>query len=271
MLGVHIVNSTGMKLPAGPITVFDGGAYAGDALIEFLPEKDKRLVVYGEDLSVTGDESTSSTTETVGVSIVKGVMLFSRRVTYSRTYAFRNASANPRSLLVEHRITAGSELVAPISFDEKTEALYRFPLAVPAGGQARLEVKGRSPSQERVVLSSLGAESFLYWSSSKELTPSMREALRKAIDLRKRTEDAKRLLADLQTRKTELGNDQSRIRQNLDAVGRDSTQGQQYLKRLLDSETELDKLAIKTEEAKKGSLDAQAAYENYLGGLSLDK
>ncbi|PKL09066.1 MAG: hypothetical protein CVV51_05680 [Spirochaetae bacterium HGW-Spirochaetae-7] len=271
MLGVHIVNSTGMKLPAGPITVFDGGAYAGDALIEFLPEKDKRLVVYGEDLSVTGDESTSSTTETVGVSIVKGVMLFSRRVTYSRTYAFRNASANPRSLLVEHRITAGSELVAPISFDEKTEALYRFPLAVPAGGQARLEVKERSPSQERVVLSSLGAESFLYWSSSKELTPSMREALRKAIDLRKRTEDAKRLLADLQTRKTELGNDQSRIRQNLDAVGRDSTQGQQYLKRLLDSETELDKLAIKTEEAKKGSLDAQAAYENYLGGLSLDK
>ncbi len=271
MLGARIVNSTGMKLPAGPITVFDGGAYAGDALIEFLPEKDKRLVVYGEDLSVTGDESTSSATETVGVSIVKGVMTFSRRITYSRTYAFRNASASPRNLLVEHRISSGSELVAPAAFDEKTEALYRFPLAVPAGGQARLEVKERSPSQERVVLSSLGAESFLYWSSSKDLTPSMRDALRKAIDLRKKSEDAKRLLSDLQARKTELGNDQSRIRQNLEAVGRDSTQGQQYLKRLLDSEAELDKLAARIDEAKNGARDSQAAYDNYLGGLSLDK
>jgi len=99
----------------------------------------------------------------------------------------------------------------------------------------------------------------------------MRDALRKAIDLRKKAEDAKRLLSDLQARKTELGSDQSRIRQNLDAVGRDSTQGQQYLKRLMDSEAELDKLATRIEEAKKGSLETQAAYENYLGGLSLDK
>lgn len=271
MLGARITNSTGMKLPAGPITVFDGGIYAGDALLEFLPELDKRLVVYGEDLSVTGDITASSSTETVGVKIVKGVMTVSRRVTYSQTYAFRNASATGRKLFVEHPVTSGAELVAPAKPEEQTSTVYRFALSVPAGAQARLEVKERSPSQERVVLSSLSGDSFLYWSSSSDMPPAVRDALKKAIDLKKKSDDAKRLLSDLQARKTELGSDQSRIRQNLDAVGRDSTQGQQYLKRLMDAESELDKLATRIDEAKKGSLEAQTAYENYLGGLSLDK
>jgi hypothetical protein len=271
MLGARITNSTGMKLPAGPITVFDGGAYAGDALIEFLPEQDKRLVVYGEDLSVTGDSSVSSATELVGVTIVKGVIVFSRRVTYAREYAFRNASASPRTLVVEHPIRSGAELTAPASYDEKTDSAYRFPLALPAAGQAKLVVKERSPLQERVVLSSLGADSFAAWSSSTELPASFREALRKAIDLRKKSEDAKRVLAELQTQKNDIANDQSRIRSNLSSVGRDSTQGQQYLKRLMDSEAELDKLSVRIEDAKKAALAAQAAYENYLGNLSMEK
>jgi hypothetical protein len=271
MLGVRITNNTGMKLPAGPITVFDGSAYAGDALIEFLPEKDKRLIVYGEDLSVTGDDSVARTSETVGVSIVKGVMIFSRRITHTRTYDFRNASASPRQLLVEHRITSGAELVEPAAFEEKTDSLYRFMLALPAGGQSRLTVKERLPAQERIVLASLGTDPLLSWSSSTELPARFREALRTAIELRRKAEDARRLVADLQSRRTELVNEQNRIRQNLAAVGRDSTQGQQYLKRLMDSETELDALAARTEEARLASQAAQSAYENYLGNLSLDQ
>lgn len=269
MLGARVTNSTGMKLPAGPITVFDGGIYAGDALLEFLPELDKRLVVYGEDLSVTGDIASGSATETVGVQIAKGVMTVSRRITYSRTYTFRNASATARKLVVEHPITAGADLVAPAKPEEQTSSVYRFQLSVPAGGQARLEVRERSPSQERVVLSSLSSDSFVYWSSSSDLPAAARDALRKAIDLKKKMEDARRLLSDLQARKTELGSDQSRIRQNLDAVGRDSTQGQQYLKRLMDAETELDKLAARIDDAKKGLQDAQSAYESYLGTMSV--
>jgi hypothetical protein len=271
MLGVRIVNTTGMKLPAGPITVFDGGAYAGDALIEFLPEKDKRLVVYGEDLSVTGDDSVSRSSETIGVSIVKGVMIFSRRVTHTRTYMFRNVSANPRQILVEHRITGGAELVEPATYEEKTDSMYRFMLDLSAGGQSRLVVKERMPAQERVVLASLGTEPLLSWASSAELPARFRGALRTAIELRKKAEDARRLQTELQSRRTELGNEQARIRQNLVAVGRDSTQGQQYLKRLMASEEELDALAARAEEARVATQTAQSAYEDYLGNLSLDQ
>ena len=53
-------------------------------------------------------------------------------------------------------------------------------------------------------------------------------------------------------------------------MGRDSTQGQQYLKRLMDSEAELDSLATKLADARKASQDAQAAYDAYIGSLTLD-
>ena len=271
MLGVRILNTTGMKLPAGPITVFDGGAYAGDALIEFLPESDKRLIVYGEDLSVTGDDSVSRTSETSGVSIVKGVMVFSKRITHTRTYTFRNASESSRNLLVEHYITSGAELVEPARYEEKTDSKYRFPLALSAGGQTRLVVKERLPAQERIILSSLSSDSFFSWASSTELPLHFREALKTAIELKAKADDTRRLLTELQARRTETGNEQARLRQNLAAVGRDSTQGQQYLKRLMDSESELDRLALSIEEARLAAQQAQGVYESYLGNLSLDR
>ena len=271
MLGLRVSNSLGMKLPAGPITVFDGGVYAGDALVEFLPEKDKRLLVYGQDLSVTGDVSKASTQDTIGVTVSRGVLVFSRRATHTRSYEFKNASATQRTILVEHPIAAGSELMSPSTYDEKTDSVYRFLLPLPAGGRAKLEVKERSPSQERIALSNLSPDSFLRFASSSEIPATIKDALKKAVELRKKTEDAKKSLADLNARRAEIASEQARYRQNLDTVGRDSTQGQQYLRRLMDSETEIDSLTSKIADAKKANAEAQAAYDGYIGNLDLSQ
>ncbi len=269
MLGARITNSSGTKLPAGPITVFDGGVYAGDALLDFLSEKEKRLIVFGTDLSVTSDVSASSSQETIGVKVSKGVLVFSRRTTWTRSYLFKNAGLAAKKILIEHPITGGADLFEPKAFDEKTESAYRFILPIPPGAQAKLDIKERSPAQESVALSSLGMDSFLRYSSSQEIPQPIRDALKKAMDLRKKLDDSKKSVADLQARKNEIANDQARIRSNLSAVGRDSSQGQQYLKRLMDSETELDSLTGKIGEAQHALQDAQGAYDNYLSGLSL--
>jgi hypothetical protein len=207
--------------------------------------------------------------ETMGVSIGKGVLTFSRRTTWTRSYLFRNAGLSAKKILVEHPITGGAELFEPKAYDEKTDMVYRFLVQVAAGAQAKLDVRERSPVQESIALSSFGSDSYLRYISSKEIPQAIRDALKKAMDLRRKVDDAKRTLADLQTRKTEIGNDQSRIRQNLSAVGRDSSQGQQYLKRLMDSETELDSLASRSADAQKALQDAQGAYDGYIAGLNL--
>jgi hypothetical protein len=269
MLGARLSNTTGIRLPAGPIVVFDGGVYAGDALLDFFPERDSRLVVFGEDLGVISEVSASSSQETVGVTVSKGVMTFSRRLTIAKTYAFKNGASKDKKIVVEHPISSGAELFEPKASEEKTESVYRFSLALPAGGEAKLVVKERSPRSERIVLGGLRPEDFLSYSSSQEIPAVIREALKKAIELRKRLEDAQRSLTELQKRKETLAADQSRYRDNLDSVGRDSTQGQQYLKRLMDAETSIDQTGAKITDAQKAATDAQKAYEAYIAGLSL--
>ncbi len=269
MLGAWIENSMGMKLPAGPITVFDGNVYAGDALLDFLPEKDKRLIVFGDDLGVLADSSSSSSEETTAVAVSKGIMIFSRRTTVTRTYTFKNSTAAAKRILIEHPITQGAELFEPKSYEEKTASVYRFGLDLPASSEAKFAVKERMPRYDRVTLASLSQDAFLSYSNSKEIPQAVRDALKKAVDLRKKADDAKRNLSELQARRQELTSDQARYRDNLNSVGRDSSQGQQYLKRLIDAENAIEQLDGKITEAKKVQSDTQKAYETYLSELSL--
>ncbi|MFA6505690.1 MAG: hypothetical protein WCT14_06320 [Treponemataceae bacterium] len=269
VLGARLENSTGMKLPAGPITVFDDGVYAGDALLEFFPEKDTRLIAFGEDLSLTVEESASTSLETIGVSIAKGVMIFTRRRSASKTYTFKNAAMRDKKLVVEHPESSGSELYSPTEFMEKADGRYRFTAEVGAGKQTSLTVVERSPARETVALSSLNSDAFLRYSSSKEIPDSVKAALTEAAALRRKADDAARTLKDLQTKKTELTADQSRIRDNLFSLGRDSAEGKKYLQRLLDAEAEMDRLVDRIESSRKATQETQSLYVAYIGGLTL--
>ncbi len=56
----ELTNSTGKTLDGGPITVYDGGAYAGEALMETLKAGDKRLISYAVDLGTRITDGTST-------------------------------------------------------------------------------------------------------------------------------------------------------------------------------------------------------------------
>lgn len=269
VLGARLSNSTGMKLPAGPVTVYDGGVYAGDALLDFLNEKDRRLIAFGEDLAVTAAESASSSQETVAVTILKGVLTYSRRVSYAKTYEFRNAASRDKTLVVEHPERAGAELFQPASFQEKADGKYRFSLPIKAGAQASLTVVERTPAMETVALANLSVDSFLRLSSSSEIPAPAKAALAKAAELKRTVEGHARTVASLQTRRNELVQDQARIRDNLYSLGRDSTEGKKYVARLLDTEAELDRTNKKIDETRKAQGEAQAAFEAYLANLTI--
>lgn len=270
MLCAELTNTSGMKLPAGPITVFDGGSYAGDAMIEFFPEGDRRLIAFGEDLSVSGSVSANTSKETVSVTISKGVMTISRRNIYTKKYSFRNAGANAKKMVLEHPFSQNATLQEPAKSDEKTDALYRFGFDLPANSEKNFTVKEQSPVQETVLLSQLGQDSFLLYSSSGEIPANIKAALAKAAEFRKSVENAKSKLAELDAQKRDKLAEQERIRLNLGAAGSDSVQGKEYLKKLSSSDAEIESLSGAIAVARKGVLDAQAAYDNYLSGLTVE-
>jgi len=267
-LGAEITNTSGMKLPAGPITVYEGGVYAGDALLEFWNEGEKRLISFGEDLSVTASASDTSTRLLSSVIIAGGVMTINRNVDFVKTYTFINSGASSKTVIVEHNKTTQTDLVSPAAA-EQTVSAYRFNAALPANGEITLSVRERRPAAERITLLSQRPETILSYSANQEIPSNVRAALQRAVELRQAVEAANTAINDIEAQRIRLIADQDRVRRNLEAAGSQTQQGQEYLRRLTTLDSEIDALSPTLEKSQIDARAAQQAYENYLSGLNL--
>jgi hypothetical protein len=268
-ISAELTNTSGMKLPAGPITVYDGGVYAGDALIEFFPENEKRIISYGEDLSVSGSAASSGARAVTSVTVSQGVMTIHRRQSYERTYSMRNASAEKKRIIIEHPVNQGPTLAEPAAYDERTPALYRFTRTLDALGELAFTVKEDMPLSERIVLAQTRQDNFLSYASSQEIPANVRAALNRAVELRRLADADASVRQELESQRDRLVSDQDRIRRNLEAAGSQSSQGQEYLKRLIDLDVGIDALNLRIEEAAQKSAASLREAEDYLASLDL--
>jgi hypothetical protein len=268
-ISAELTNTSGMKLPAGPITVYDGGTYAGDALIEFFPENEKRLISYGEDLSVSGNVASSGTRFVTAVNISGGVMTITRRQSYEKVYTIKNASGQAKNLIIEHPVTSGSELVEPKSADDRTGSLYRFNRNLSANETLTFNVREEIPLFERVTLAQLRPETFLSYASNQEIPDNVRAALTRAIELKRIADNAAAAQGNLETQRSRLIADQDRVRRNLEAAGNQTPQGQDYLRRMAALDDEIDGLNKQIEAAAQEAQRAKAEYDNYLATVRI--
>jgi len=267
-LGAELTNTSGMKLPAGPITVYDGGTYAGDALIEFWNEGEKRLISFGEDLSVNVAVFDSNSRTTISVKISGGVMTINRSQEYIKTYTVHNTSAQIKSIMIEHPQTPGAILESPQA-DEQTPSAYRFTMTLPPEKEIMILVRESRPIMEKVSLLKLRQDSFLSYMSSQEIPPPVQAALRQAINLWNAVNTAEAAVTEAENRRSFLTHEQDRVRKNIEVTGNQTQQGQEYLKRLQSIDNDIDKIAGELEKLRTDVKNAQKAYTDYLSGLNL--
>jgi hypothetical protein len=267
-LGAELTNTSKMKLPAGPITVYDGGTYAGDALIEFWNEGEKRIISYGEDLSVNAAVMDSSSRTVVSVTVTGGVMTINRSMEYLKTYTVKNNAAQEKLLMVEHTKNDGATLESPQA-SEQTPSAYRFLVTLPAEKETKLEVRETRPLVERVTLTSNRPEILLSYASNQEIPANVQNALRQAISLWNTVTAAEAAVSDAEKRRTFLIQEQERIRKNLEATGAQTPQGQEYLGRLKSLDTQIDDTTTELEKLAANVKNAQKAYADYLANLKL--
>ncbi len=183
--GIRLTNTTGLNLMQGPITVFDGGAYAGDARIEDLAPGQDRLLSYGLDLKTeVAPENQAGGNELVTVVIKKGTVIASRKYTNEKTYPIRNRDDQRKTVLVEHPIRPGWELVEPATKPERARDVYRFAVPVDAGQTAKLVVQEENQISESALLSNANDRTIADYLRARKLSAKVRDALKKVTDLR---------------------------------------------------------------------------------------
>ena len=130
----ELTNNTGKTLDGGPITVYDAGTYAGEALVETLPMSDKRLISYGVDLGTRVTTAFDSSQAVVReIHFQRGILTTHSALQETKTYTVKNVDAKAKTLVIEHNQRPGYTLMERKP-TETTPNAYRFQSSWAAAG-----------------------------------------------------------------------------------------------------------------------------------------
>ena len=269
--GLLLVNDTDLHIMQGPVTVFDGGAYAGDALMGDMPPGATRLLSYAMDLQVeVVSEGRSEPDELLSVRIVRGNLTTRHLRRREHTWVARNSDDRERKLLVAYSLDPGWKLVAPLAPFETTRDQYRFEVVLGPGQSESLKVVEEQAIEQAIGLSNLGDSQIRIYLRARQMSSAAKEALAEVVR-RKQAIDA--LVAEVQTmtrRVQDIGKEQERIRQNMGQLDHNAELYGRYLAKFSAQEDEIESLREKTVTAQ-AQIQAQTqALGDWLQGLNLD-
>ncbi len=271
--GVEVTNTADLQLLPGPISVFDGAAYAGDAQIGQIPKGDKRLLSYALDLNVTAINKSERNDSITSVRINDGFLVVTSKLVNSTEYTFVNKDqARDRTLIVEHAKWGSWTLIEPAKPSEETPDLYRFEVDLAAGKGAKLEVRQEMVQAQRSALldGNYPMETLFEWNKSGKLSKEALAAVRAAADKQSAINATQREIERIDMQVAEISNEQSRIRSNMNAIDRTQDLYKRYVTKFNEQETTLENLAQSKAAALKRLEDQRKDLNDYLRGLNVD-
>lgn len=269
--GLRIKNTTGLALMGGPITVFEGGAYAGDALIDDLGAGDERLVSYAADLGLeVSPEPKGGDRLQEGMKIVRGVLYVTLKETTAVEYTIKSRADEPRRLLIEHPRREDWELVEPAEAQETTRNLYRLAVEVPAGQTVKQMVRTEHRLTEQVVLTDEAMDRIAVYVRAQNVPEAVKQALGRVVEMKQAIAAIDQQIADREARLEQIGEEQERIRQNMEQLDHDSELYRRYVTKFSEQEDEFDKLRGEIETLKQQRDTRQQELETYLAELNVE-
>ena len=240
---VKLKNSSGLHLMQGPITVFDGGTYAGDAQITDLPIGGDQIISYAMDLDTEVEPLMGPTPETlVSVRVSRGIFTYTNKQSRERIYNMKNRGTRGRTVLIEHPFQPEWTLVAPKEPAERARTVYRFAVPVAAGKSAKLSVLEERIVEQSVAVTSMQTGTIDFYVKSQTVSRSVRDALGKLLALKQKLADTMDQKNRVEARVRDISADQDRIRANMDRLSQSSELYKKYVKTLTDQEEEIAKL-----------------------------
>jgi outer membrane murein-binding lipoprotein Lpp len=271
LLGLKFKNTTGQSLMQGPASVFENGAYAGDARLADLQPDEERLISYAIDQGVeVKADGRSAPEQLIAVKIAKGVMQVTHKLRDTKTYTIRNRSPQDRRMIVEHPIRSDWKLIAPDKPAEYSRDVYRFEVDVPAGKTVKQEVLEERSRVGAVTVASTDDKTVKLLLAGDVAGPKVKEAIRKAQDMNGDLLAVVRDRDQMEKQLKAITDDQTRIRANLDKVPPSSAAYKRYLEKFDQQETEIEKLQKQIADKLEAEKTKRAAYEDYLAGLTVE-
>jgi hypothetical protein len=267
----ELTNSSGKTLDGGPITVYDGGAYGGEALMETLKAKDKRLISYAVDLGTRITEAFGSKQAVVReMHANRGVLTLKSAAEETRTYTARNVDQKAKTLIIEHPLRQGYTLLNQKP-GEKTPTAYRFEIALTAGATQEFPVTEERVFDQVYAVTNLTPDVILSFVSNRALSDAGRRQLQRIADQKGQIAENDRALQEVDAQTRDLNTDEDRIRRNIQSLNSVSGQQQQvqtYARQLDAHEQQLTQLRDRQAELQKKKTALQGELDRLVAALA---
>jgi hypothetical protein len=223
----EITNNTGKTLDGGPLTVYDSGAYAGEALVETLKASDKRLIGYAVDYGTRVTTAFGSPRQTIREIHAKdGVFQFRYADRQTRTYTIKNVDAKPKTLIIQQEGVDQYTILSPKPA-ERTATAYRFEVALPAAGSQSFKVEQERVYNNTTEVLSATPDYLFTLVSNKELSDTGRKQLESLLALKRQLAQVQADLKTASAQMHDLNEDSNRLRQNITSLNRVNGQEEQ--------------------------------------------
>ena len=214
---VWLSNDTGLTLDAGSLSLVEGGAFAGEGLLQSIQPKEKRLISYAVDLAGRVTVSRDGGPRRVSrIRIARGAFVQVVQERGTSIYTVRNEDTAPRTFVIEHarrddwKLAAGAPPPA-----ESTDATHRFRIVVPAKSSQDLRINEVRDVESRVAVTTITSDQIALVLTGKNLDATAEPQLRAVMA---QNAEVARIMTALRDRRAEIERiekDQARVRENM--------------------------------------------------------
>lgn len=278
MSGMLLKNTSQLTLEDGALTVIDGNAYAGESLMERLKPGEQRLVSFALDLGTlaTVREEDEDKSPAYMIRITGGTLYAYYYGREKKVYTLTNQTDKPRIVYVEHPVREDWELDdhATQKPEGKSARYYRFRVELAPRESKQLPVVEREESQETYALLNISPDVIQLFFSRHYIDDATRSALQNILDLKGRVAAADARIAAIDKEIREIGDDQKRLRENIEALTKTAEARQlitRYVAKADEQETRLEQLTKEKQAAQEERLRLQSQLDAAIRGLDLER
>jgi hypothetical protein len=270
LLGLRLKNTTGLHLMQGPISVFDAGSYAGDALIRDLQPDEDRLLSYAVDQGVEVKvEAKKEPDKVVAIKISKGIVERTYKLRDTKTYQIKNRADRDRLVILEHPDHSPEyKLVKPSKKPKVSRDAYRFEVRVPRGAFAAFPVVEERELLDQVALTNMDDNTVAVLLQG-PVSPALKAAVQKAIELKNRVAATNRQIEDVRRQLATVREDQKQQRENMKVIPQTDPVYKKYLDKFLAQETQVERLRGEQERLQATLERQRQEYERHVANLTV--
>jgi hypothetical protein len=275
--GLLLKNTSPLTLEDGSLTVIDGDAYAGEALMERLKPQEERLVSFALDLGTlvnVHDEEENS--RAFLLRAINGVVQTHYYEMRKKVYTLVNQTEHPRIVYLEHPIDEDDwELADTMAKPTiRTAKFYRFRVELAPHQKLDFPIVERQEKMESYTLVDFTRPQLELFIARKYIDAQTRAELEKILDVKSRIGATDVQIHALDKEASEIAQDQERLRDNIKALTATAEAKQlisRYVAKADTQETRLeqlnkDKQALIDERAR-----LQGELEALVRGLAIDR